>query len=122
MSDERGNAARVVVIEDEADLRNLLCYNLQAWGYEARPAESGEKGLAQVIEFHPALVLLDVMLPDVSGIEGCRRIRGLSDVPQPVVVMLTARGEEMDRVVGFEVGADDYMVKPFSVRELMLRM
>jgi len=122
MSDERGNAARVVVIEDEADLRNLLCYNLQAWGYEARAAETGEKGLKQVIDFHPALVLLDVMLPDVSGIEVCRRIRGLADIPQPVVVMLTARGEEMDRVVGFEVGADDYMVKPFSVRELMLRM
>jgi two-component system phosphate regulon response regulator PhoB len=122
MSEEKGNATRVVVIEDEADLRNLLCYNLQAWGYEARPAETGEKGLRQVIDFHPALVLLDVMLPDVSGIEVCRRIRGLTDVPQPVVVMLTARGEEMDRVVGFEVGADDYMVKPFSVRELMLRM
>jgi two-component system phosphate regulon response regulator PhoB len=122
MSDERGNSARVIVVEDEADLRNLLCYNLQAWGYEARGAETGEKGLKEVIEFHPALVLLDVMLPDVSGIEVCRRIRGLADVPQPVVVMLTARGEEMDRVVGFEVGADDYMVKPFSVRELMLRM
>jgi two-component system phosphate regulon response regulator PhoB len=122
MSDDRGNAARVVVIEDETDLRNLLCYNLQAWGYEAKGVETGEKGLAQVVQFRPELVLLDVMLPDLSGIEVCRRIRALSEVPQPVVVMLTARGDEMDRVVGFEVGADDYMVKPFSVRELMLRM
>jgi two-component system phosphate regulon response regulator PhoB len=121
MSEERGNA-RVLVVEDEADLRNLLCYNLQAWGYEARGAETGEAGIKQVIEFAPELVLLDVMLPDVSGIEVCRRIRSLQDLSQPVVVMLTAKGEEMDRVVGFEVGADDYMVKPFSVRELMLRM
>jgi two-component system phosphate regulon response regulator PhoB len=121
MSEERGNA-RVLVIEDEADLRNLLCYNLQAWGYEARSAESGETGIKQVIDFSPELVLLDVMLPDLSGIEVCRRIRGLQDLTQPIVVMLTAKGEEMDRVVGFEVGADDYMVKPFSVRELMLRM
>ncbi|HXU80725.1 MAG TPA: response regulator transcription factor, partial [Polyangia bacterium] len=83
---------------------------------------TGEKGLAEIAEFRPELVLLDVMLPDLSGIEVCRRIRALSDLPQPVVVMLTARGDEMDRVVGFEVGADDYMVKPFSVRELMLRM
>ena len=122
MSEERGNGARVVVIEDETDLRNLLCYNLQAWGYEARAAETGEKGLAEVLQFRPELVLLDVMLPDLSGIELCRRIRGLKEINQPVVVMLTARGDEMDRVVGFEVGADDYMVKPFSVRELMLRM
>jgi two-component system phosphate regulon response regulator PhoB len=122
MSEDRGNSARVVVIEDETDLRNLLCYNLQAWGYEARGAETGEKGLAQITQFRPEMVLLDVMLPDLSGIEVCRRIRGLPEISQPVVVMLTARGDEMDRVVGFEVGADDYMVKPFSVRELMLRM
>jgi two-component system phosphate regulon response regulator PhoB len=122
MSEDRANGTRVVVIEDEADLRNLLCYNLQAWGYEARGAGSGEAGIEQVIEFRPELVLLDVMLPDLSGIEVCRRIRALQDLAQPVVVMLTAKGDEMDRVVGFEVGADDYMVKPFSVRELMLRM
>jgi len=122
MSEEQGSSARVVVIEDETDLRNLLCYNLQAWGYQARAAATAEKGLAEIAEFRPELVLLDVMLPDLSGIEVCRRIRALSDLPQPVVVMLTARGDEMDRVVGFEVGADDYMVKPFSVRELMLRM
>jgi two-component system phosphate regulon response regulator PhoB len=122
MSEDRGKPARVVVVEDESDLRNLLCYNLQAWGYEASAADSGEAGLAQVIELQPQLVLLDVMLPDISGIEVCRRIRARTDLPQPVVVMLTAKGDEMDRVVGFEVGADDYMVKPFSVRELMLRM
>jgi two-component system phosphate regulon response regulator PhoB len=122
MPEARGDGARVVVIEDEPDLRNLLCYNLQAWGYEARAAETGELGLKQVQEFQPRLVLLDVMLPDLSGIEVCRRIRAIPGITQPVVVMLTAKGDEMDRVVGFEVGADDYMVKPFSVRELMLRM
>jgi two-component system phosphate regulon response regulator PhoB len=122
MTEERSDGARVVVIEDEPDLRNLLCYNLQAWGYDARAAETGESGIKQVQEFQPRLVLLDVMLPDLSGIEVCRRIRALPNLTQPVVVMLTAKGDEMDRVVGFEVGADDYMVKPFSVRELMLRM
>lgn len=122
MSEDRGSGARVVVIEDEADLRSLLCYNLEAWGYEASAAATGEAGINQIIELEPELVLLDVMLPDLSGIEVCRRIRALQDITQPVVVMLTAKGDEMDRVVGFEVGADDYMVKPFSVRELMLRM
>jgi two-component system, OmpR family, phosphate regulon response regulator PhoB len=73
-------------------------------------------------EFTPDLVLLDLMLPDISGIEVCRKIRTTQGKPDPIVLMLTARGEEIDRVAGFEVGADDYLVKPFSVRELMLRM
>jgi two-component system, OmpR family, phosphate regulon response regulator PhoB len=113
---------RVLVIEDEADLRSLLSYNLEAWGYEVRAVDSGRGGLRAFEEFSPDLVLLDLMLPDMSGIEVCRRIRAKPQPVSPIVVMLTARGDEIDRVAGFEVGADDYLVKPFSVRELMLRM
>jgi two-component system phosphate regulon response regulator PhoB len=113
---------RVLVIEDEADLRALLSYNLEAWGYEVRAVDSGKTGLRTFEEFSPDLVLLDLMLPDISGIEVCRKIRGKQDSPPPIIFMLTARGDEIDRVAGFEVGADDYLVKPFSVRELMLRM
>jgi len=116
------NAVRVLVIEDEADLRTLLSYNLEAWGYQVRAVETGKAGLKTFDEFTPDLVLLDLMLPDISGIEVCRKIRTTQGKPDPIVFMLTARGEEMDRVAGFEVGADDYLVKPFSVRELMLRM
>jgi two-component system phosphate regulon response regulator PhoB len=116
------NGHRVLVIEDEADLRALLAYNLEAWGYEVRTVDSGKMGLRTFDEFSPDLVLLDLMLPDVSGIEVCRKIRGNQDATPPIIFMLTARGDEIDRVAGFEVGADDYLVKPFSVRELMLRM
>jgi two-component system phosphate regulon response regulator PhoB len=116
------NGMRVLVIEDESDLRTLLSYNLEAWGYQVRAAENGKAGLRSFDEFSPDLVLLDLMLPDISGIEVCRKIRSAHNSTHPVVFMLTARGEEMDRVAGFEVGADDYLVKPFSVRELMLRL
>jgi two-component system phosphate regulon response regulator PhoB len=116
------NGHRVLVIEDEADLRALLAYNLEAWGYEVRAVEGGKAGLRLFEEFSPDLVLLDLMLPDISGIEVCRKLRGRQDVQPPIIFMLTARGDEIDRVAGFEVGADDYLVKPFSVRELMLRM
>jgi two-component system phosphate regulon response regulator PhoB len=114
---------RVLVIEDEADLRSLLSYNLEAWGYQVKAVESGQAGLKSFEERAPDLVLLDLMLPDISGIEVCRAIRHKQqDGPGPVILMLTARADEMDRVAGLEVGADDYLVKPFSVRELMLRM
>src|SRR3954469_16286879 len=114
---------RVLVIEDEADLRSLLSYNLEAWGYQVQAVASGQAGLKSFEEREPDLVLLDLMLPDMSGIEICRAIRSKQQGgPGPVILMLTARADEMDRVAGLEVGADDYLVKPFSVRELMLRM
>jgi two-component system phosphate regulon response regulator PhoB len=116
------NGYRVLVIEDETDLRALLAYNLEAWGYQVDAVESGRAGLRTFEERTPDLVLLDLMLPDISGIEVCRKIRSKKDSPAPIIFMLTARGDEIDRVAGFEVGADDYLVKPFSVRELMLRM
>ena len=113
---------RVLVVEDEGDISELLAYNLRQEGYDVATAETGGAALDEVTKFSPDLVVLDLMLPDISGIEVCRRIRGRDMKIQPAVIMLTAKGEEIDRVVGFEVGADDYVVKPFSVRELLLRV
>ncbi len=113
---------RVLVIEDESDIRDLLSYNLSSNGYQVQTADTGQTGLAAFDSFTPDVVLLDLMLPDVPGTEICRRIRSNTEARQPAIIMLTAKGEEIDRVVGFEVGADDYVVKPFSVRELLLRV
>src|SRR5262245_60941989 len=114
---------RVLVIEDEPDLRELLTYSLEAAGFRVHAAERGLDGLAAVQGFSPDIVLLDLMLPDIPGTEVCRRIRaGEPATQQPAIMMLTAKGDEIDRVVGFELGADDYVVKPFSVRELVLRV
>ena len=122
MTEERTGERRVLVIEDESDIRDLLSYNLQSGGYQVKSVETGQLGLAAMDDFLPDVVLLDLMLPDVSGTEVCRRIRSRTETVQPAIIMLTAKGEEIDRVVGFEVGADDYVVKPFSVRELLLRV
>lgn len=113
---------RILVVEDEADLGSSLAYALRASGYDAQVADCGEVALRALGNFHPDLVLLDLMLPDMSGIEICRRLRNSPSPNQPAVIILSARAQEIDRVVGFEVGADDYVVKPFSVRELMLRI
>jgi len=119
----KGTERRVLVVEDEPDLTELLAFNLQAGGYKVETANTGARALAEIDTFVPDVVLLDLMLPDIPGTEVCRRIRGGEVGPrQPAVMMLTAKGEEIDRVVGFELGADDYVVKPFSVRELVLRV
>jgi two-component system, OmpR family, phosphate regulon response regulator PhoB len=114
--------ARILVIEDEQDLADLLEYNLKAEGHEPDVARTGASGVARVKAFKPDLVLLDLMLPDISGSEVCRMIRELPEGKRLPIVMVTARGEETDRVRGFEQGADDYVVKPFSVKELLLRV
>jgi two-component system, OmpR family, phosphate regulon response regulator PhoB len=113
---------RILVVEDEPDLRELLTYNLTAAGFTVHATENGTDGLEAVQRFAPDVVLLDLMLPDIPGTEVCRRIRGDTAGRQPAVMMLTAKGEEIDRVVGFELGADDYVVKPYSLRELLLRI
>lgn len=116
-------SALVLVIDDETDLLATLEYNLQNDGYRTRVARTAGEGLALANrEPTPDLVLLDVMLPDRSGVEVCRELKGGARTREIPVVMLTARGEEIDRVVGFEMGADDYVTKPFSVRELLLRI
>jgi two-component system phosphate regulon response regulator PhoB len=113
---------RVLVVEDEKDIRQVLTYNLAQEGYETLTAESGEDGLTLARAKQPDLVLLDLMLPDVSGLDICRRLKSDPSTRSIAVIMVTARGDEIDRVVGFELGADDYVAKPFSVRELMLRV
>src|SRR5436305_3120785 len=122
MTGEVHSDRKVLVVEDEPDLRELLTYNLTAAGFTVQSTENGTAGLEAVQRFAPDVVLLDLMLPDIPGTEVCRRIRGDTNARQPAVMMLTAKGEEIDRVVGFELGADDYVVKPFSVRELVLRV
>ena len=113
----------VLVIEDEVDLATTLEYNLRAEGFTVRVAHSGRQGLASATaDPLPDVIVLDLMLPDLSGTEICRKLREGDRTRDIPVVMCTAKGEEIDRVVGFEVGADDYVVKPFSVRELVLRI
>ena len=113
---------RILVVEDEVDISTSLSYSLKAIGYEVQVAERGEEALEKVASFRPDLVLLDVMLPDISGFDVCRRIRANTGGVQPAVIMVTAKSQELSRVAGFEVGADDYVTKPFSIRELVLRI
>ena len=114
---------KLLIVEDEQDLVDVLTYNLKKEGYAVASALSGSKALKELtVDPAPDLVLLDLMLPDMQGIDICRHIRSESRLRSTPVIMLTAKGEEIDRVVGFEVGADDYVVKPFSVRELLLRI
>jgi DNA-binding response OmpR family regulator len=109
---------RVLVVDDEAPIRTLVRGYLEVEGFEVREAETGPDALAAVRNWAPALVVLDVMLPGLDGVEVCRQIRTFSDA---YVLMLTARDEEIDRIIGLTVGADDYLVKPFSPRELVAR-
>jgi len=112
----------ILVMEDEDALATLLSYNLEKEGYKVVVASDGEEGMLQVDERLPDLVLLDWMLPKLSGIEVCRRIRGRSETRNLPIIMLTARGEETDRVRGLDTGADDYLTKPFSMTELTARI
>jgi two-component system phosphate regulon response regulator PhoB len=113
----------ILIVDDEHDLLDTLEFNLQREGFVTRRASTGRAGLeAAALEPPPDLVLLDLMLPDIPGTEVCRQLRASERTRAVPVIMLTARTEELDRVVGFEVGADDYVTKPFSVRELVLRV
>lgn len=114
--------ARILIVEDEKDIRDVIAFNLKQAGHEVQAVARGEEALAAMASKTPALVLLDVMLPDMSGMDVCRTLKRSPEYGHVPVLMLTARGEEIDRVVGFEVGADDYVVKPFSMRELLLRV
>lgn len=112
----------ILVVEDEDALATLLHYNLEKEGYRISLASDGEEALTQVDEHLPDLIVLDWMLPKVSGIEVCRRLRGRSETRNVPIIMLTARGEETDRIRGLDTGADDYIVKPFSMVELTARI
>jgi two-component system, OmpR family, phosphate regulon response regulator PhoB len=113
---------RTLVVEDESDLGLLLAYNLEAEGYAVQSVERGDEAELRLAENAPDLVILDWMLPGVSGLEVCRRLRARESTRTMPVIMLTARGEEVERVRGLSAGADDYVVKPFSVPELMARV
>ena len=115
-------AAHVLVVEDEPSQMELIRYNLAAQGYQVSQASSGEDGLERMAEVLPDLVVLDWMLPGISGIEVCRQIKRAKATCNVPVIMLTARGEEADRVRGLDTGADDYVVKPYSVNELIARI
>src|ERR671930_1281281 len=114
-----GSAQSVLVVEDEASIASFVSLYLKNAGYDVRTASNGTEALASVQREQPSLIVLDLMLPDIDGIEICRRIRQKSDVP---ILMLTARDEDVDKIIGLEVGADDYMTKPFNPRELVARV
>jgi len=117
-----GAERTVIVIEDEADIRELVKYHLEREGFAVREASDGEKGFELIRRERPALVVLDLMLPGTDGLDICRMVRADSHMRSVPIVMLTARGGEVDRVLGLEMGADDYVTKPFSPRELVARV
>ncbi|MFT5065684.1 MAG: two-component system phosphate regulon response regulator PhoB [Yoonia sp.] len=116
------HAPHILVVEDEPSQREVMVYNLEAEGYRVTCAENGEDAMLVVAEDAPDVIVLDWMMPHLSGIEVCRRIKTSSDTRAIPIIMLSAKSEEVDRVRGLETGADDYVVKPYSVSELMARV
>jgi two-component system, OmpR family, phosphate regulon response regulator PhoB len=119
---DAASALRILIVEDDSDIALLLAYNLEAEGYVVESVERGEEAELRLAESTPDLVILDWVLPGVSGLEICQRLRARETTRTLPVIMVTARGEEVERVRGLSVGADDYVVKPFSVPELMARV
>jgi len=115
-------SSRVLIVEDEPDIRELVVHHLKREGYQVSAASSGEEALRQVQAAPPDLVILDLMMPSMDGLEVCRRLRQDPATASLPIVMLTAKGDEVDRVLGLEIGADDYVVKPFSPKELLARV
>ena len=113
---------KIAIVEDELDLAELIAFNLEKEGFSVFIATDGKTALKQITAELPDMVVLDLMLPELSGFEVCKALRNQKSTANIPIIMLTAKGEEIDRVVGFEIGADDYMVKPFSSRELILRI
>ncbi len=114
--------ALIAVVEDEPNIRGLLVFNLQSSGYKTVEFDNGTDALAAILAAPPDLVLLDLMLPVIDGIEVCRKVRAGKIAGATPIIMLTAKGEEFDRVLGLEIGADDYITKPFSMREVIARI
>jgi two-component system phosphate regulon response regulator PhoB len=112
---------RVLVVEDDADIRALLAFTYRSEGFDVEAVETGNEALAIATRIIPDVVVLDLMLPDITGTEVCRQMRADANLKKIAILILTSRGDEFDRVLGFEVGADDYVLKPFSVRELLMR-
>jgi len=115
-------AKRILVVDDEKDLVELIAFNLEQEGYTVFKAWDGEQAMELARAIKPDLIVLDLMLPGLSGLDICRRIRGKAETENLPIVMVTAKGQDVDKVVGLELGADDYITKPFSVRELVARV
>ena len=113
---------KIYIVEDEPDIRETLKYNFSNEGFKVFTAPDGEEALSNIKKVLPDVLILDLMLPGLSGLDVCKSIRADDDIKDMSIIMLTAKGEEIDRVIGFELGADDYVTKPFSVRELILRV
>ncbi len=117
MSDAK---VKVLVVEDEASIRKFIAINLERSGFDVLEAETGEKAVEMAEAYKPEVLVLDVMLPGIDGFEVCKRLR--DQMPDIIIIMLTARGQDIDKITGLELGADDYMVKPFNPRELTARI
>jgi two-component system, OmpR family, alkaline phosphatase synthesis response regulator PhoP len=118
----RGPRQKILIIEDDADIRELIKFNLEQEGYTVEEAATGAEGLDRIKRRQPDLVLLDLMLPGMPGLEICRVLRGAKETATLPIRIVTAKGTEVDKVLGLEMGADDYVVKPFSPRELIARV
>jgi two-component system alkaline phosphatase synthesis response regulator PhoP len=113
---------KILIVDDEANIRELIAYNLKKNGYNAISADNGISALKIINEEKPSLILLDLMLPGMEGFEVCKEVRKNNKISATPIIMISAKGEEFDKVLGLELGADDYMTKPFSVRELLARV
>ena len=120
--DTPGVPATILIVDDEREIRELLRYNLEREGYHVLTAQAGEEGLARIFSARPDLVLLDLLLPGLNGLEVLREVRNEPSTRDLPILLLTARGAEMDKLLGFERGADDYITKPFSPREVLARV
>ncbi|MBQ3615513.1 MAG: response regulator, partial [Anaerotignum sp.] len=110
---------KILIVDDEKNIADIIAFNLKKEGYQVIKAGDGEEGVKMALEENPDLILLDIMMPKMDGYEACKKIREKKNTP---IIMLTARAEELDKVLGLELGADDYVTKPFGVRELMARV
>lgn len=122
IKDEKNKKRFILVVEDEEDIVNLLSFHLEKEGYTVKSTGNGREALDLIEEKSPDLIVLDIMLPEMDGLEVCRRLRGNQKTASIPILILSARNEEFDKVLGLELGADDYMIKPFSIRELVARV
>lgn len=116
------SSKKILLVDDERDILDFLSYNLESIGYDVRVANNGEEGVKTALEFKPDLILLDMMMPEMDGIETCEKIREVDELKSVVIAFLTARGEDYSQIAGFNAGADDYILKPIKPKVLMSRV
>lgn len=115
-------SSKILIIEDEQNIQELLSFNISNAGYDVRVSDNGNDGLAKAFSESPDLIILDLMLPDMDGFEVCKRLKSDVKTKMIPIIILTAKSEELDKILGLELGADDYITKPFSIRELLARI